>query len=147
MHTIEKDRKEMQQEKEKQRLEEEQQRRASYDDRAKTRQSTAPPPSPAVAMSPVGSAGRLDDALANRCTSAATAVSTPPNPRESDRTPSPERKAQKSVDPADAKHHTQDVGQKRRSSSQTGAQTEQSLSPEESERLFSDGHVATKEQK
>lgn len=61
MHTIEKDKKEMEEEKEKQRLAEERRRSSQAEERVQTGQSSAPPPSPAAAMSPVGSTGLLEE--------------------------------------------------------------------------------------
>lgn len=61
MHTIEKDKKEMEEEKEKQRLAEEQKKSTPVEERVQTGQSSAPPPSPAVALSPIGSTGVLDE--------------------------------------------------------------------------------------
>lgn len=61
MHTIEKDKKEMEQEKEKQRIAEEHRRSCQVEERVQTGQSSAPPPSPAAAMSPVGSIGLLEE--------------------------------------------------------------------------------------
>lgn len=61
MHAIEKDKKEMEEEKEKQRLAEELRRSSQMEERVQTGQSSAPPPSPAAAMSPVGSTGLLEE--------------------------------------------------------------------------------------
>ena len=63
MHTIEKEKKEMEEEKEKQRLAEEHRKSSQADKRVHTGQSSAPPPSPAAAMSPVGSTGLLEETL------------------------------------------------------------------------------------
>jgi len=59
MHAIEKDKKEMEEEKEKQRLAEEHRRTSQVEERIQT--DSAPPPSPAAAMSPVGSTGLLEE--------------------------------------------------------------------------------------
>ena len=65
MHAIEKDRKEMEEEKERQRLAEEHRRASQVEERMQT--DSAPPPSPAAAMSPVGSTGLLEEtAVATR---------------------------------------------------------------------------------
>ena len=61
MHTIEKDKKEMEEEKEKQRIAEEHRRSSQVEERVQTGQRSAPPPSPAAAMSPVGSIGLLEE--------------------------------------------------------------------------------------
>lgn len=61
MHTIEKDKKEMEEEKEKQRLAEEQKKSTQAEERVQTGQSSAPPPSPVAALSPIGSTGVLDE--------------------------------------------------------------------------------------
>ena len=61
MHTIEKDKKQMEEEKEKQRIAEEHRRSCQVEERVQTGQSSAPPPSPAAAMSPVGSIGLLEE--------------------------------------------------------------------------------------
>ena len=59
MHAIEKDKKEMEEEKEKQRLAEEHRRSSQVEQRMQT--DSAPPPSPAAAMSPVGSTSLLEE--------------------------------------------------------------------------------------
>ena len=59
MHAIEKDKKEMEEEKEKQRLAEEHRRTGQVEERIQT--DSAPPPSPAAAMSPVGSTALLEE--------------------------------------------------------------------------------------
>lgn len=61
MHAIEKDKKEMEEEKEKQRLAEEHRRSSQVEERVQTGQSSAPPPTPAAAMSPVGSTGLIEE--------------------------------------------------------------------------------------
>ena len=74
MHAIEKDKKEMEEEKEKQRLAEEHRRTGQVEERIQT--GSAPPPSPAAAMSPVGSTGRLEETpLATRPASVGSGVS------------------------------------------------------------------------
>lgn len=74
MHAIEKDKKEMEEEKEKQRLAEELRRTAQVEERIQT--DSAPPPSPAAAISPVGSTGRLEETpLATRPASVGSGAS------------------------------------------------------------------------
>ena len=74
MHAIEKDKKEMEEEKEKQRLAEELRRTGQVEERIQT--DSAPPPSPAAAMSPVGSVGRLEETpLATRPASVGSGAS------------------------------------------------------------------------
>ena len=74
MHAIEKDKKEMEEEKEKQRLAEEQRRASHVEERIQT--DSAPPPTPAAAMSPVGSTGLLEETpLATRPASVVSSAS------------------------------------------------------------------------
>lgn len=74
MHAIEKDKKEMEEEKEKQRLAEEQRRSSQVEQRIQT--DSAPPPSPAAAMSPVGSTSLLEETpLATRPASGVSSAS------------------------------------------------------------------------
>lgn len=74
MHAIEKDKKEMEEEKEKQRLAEEHRRTSQVEERIQT--DSAPPPSPAAAMSPVGSTGLLEETpLATRPASVGSSAS------------------------------------------------------------------------
>lgn len=61
MLAIEKDKKEMEGEKKKQRLVEEHRRANDVEERVRTGQSGAPPPSPVATMSPVGSTGFLEE--------------------------------------------------------------------------------------
>ena len=74
MHAIEKDKKEMEEEKEKQRLAEEHRRAGPVEERIQT--DSAPPPSPAAVMSPVGSTGLLEETpLATRPASVGSSAS------------------------------------------------------------------------
>jgi len=74
MHAIEKDKKEMEEEKEKQRLVEEHRKAGQVEERIQT--DSAPPPSPAAAMSPVGSTGLLEEKpLATRPASVGSSAS------------------------------------------------------------------------
>lgn len=89
MHAIEKDKKEMEEEKEKQRLAEEHRRSSQLEGRVQTGQSSAPPPTPAAAMSPVGSTCLIEETpVTTRAASVVSGVSNaltstnPPHPSE-----------------------------------------------------------------
>jgi len=83
MHTIEKDKKQIEEEKEKQRLAEEDRRSSQVEERVQTGQSSAPPPSPAAAVSPVGSTGLLEETpLATRPASVPSGGSNVAGPTE-----------------------------------------------------------------
>ena len=83
MHTIEKDKKQIEEEKEKQRLAEEDRRSSQVEERVQTGQSSAPPPSPAAAVSPVGSTGLLEETpLATRPASVTSGGSNVAGPTE-----------------------------------------------------------------
>lgn len=74
MHAIEKDKKEMEEEKEKQRLAEEYRKANHMEERILT--DSAPPPSPAAALSPAGSTGLLKEIpLATRSASVVSSAS------------------------------------------------------------------------
>lgn len=76
MHAIEKDKKEMEEEKEKQRLAEEHRRSSQLEGRVQTGQSSAPPPTPAAAMSPVGSTCLIEETpVTTRAASVVSGVS------------------------------------------------------------------------
>ena len=76
MHAIEKDKKEMEEEKEKQRLVEEHRRSSQLEGRVQTGQSSAPPPTPAAAMSPVGSTCLIEETpVTTRAASVVSGVS------------------------------------------------------------------------
>lgn len=138
MHAIEKDKKEMEEEKEKQRLAEEHRRASQVEERIQT--DSAPPPSPAVAMSPVGSTGRLEETpLATRPASAVSSASKVQGSSEGNlKTTEPEHtfvddnEPEKSNEVAEDLPHPSQEGledSKTLIGSQTGDQAERSLPP------------------
>ena len=131
MHAIEKDKKEMEEEKEKQRLAEEHRRASQVEERIQT--DSAPPPSPAAAMSPVGSAGRLEETpLATRPASVVSSASKVQGSSEPEHTSVDDIEPEKSNEIAEDLPHPSQEGLKDSKTligSQTEDQTERSLPP------------------